>query len=195
MIGDICNIEGCARILTTRTLVCQSCFTRKKLGKPYPVANKEILPLKERFWSNVKKYEDGCWIWLGAKTGAGYGVIQDKKISYSSHRLSWEIHHDKSIPVGMNICHRCDNPACVNPSHLFIGTHADNMTDKAKKGRALGAHLGSKHPFSKLDEQQVKEIKTLLTSKIKQRLISKTYGISPSSVSDIKFNRTWSHVK
>ena len=195
MKGGNCNIEGCKRVLTTNTLICSSCSGRRKLGKPYPMPNKVIKPLEERFWLKVKIIDNGCWEWVGALTGAGYGAIEDKGKYWLTHRLSWEIHNHKSIPDGMSICHQCDNPACVNPSHLFLATHSENMKDKAKKGRSKGAHLGDEHPFSKLDEQQVKEIKTLLASKVKQRLISKTYGISPSAVSDIKFNRTWSHVK
>ena len=195
MKGDNCNVEGCNRILTTRTLICTSCSSRRKLGKPYPIPNKAIKSLKERFWLKVKKQDMGCWNWIGGKTGSGYGALQDKNKFILSHRLSWEIHNNKSIPSEMSICHRCDNPACVNPSHLFLGTHADNMADKIKKGRALGAHLGATHPFAKLDEFKVKEIRQLMALKIRQRTIAKIYQISSSTICDIKFNRTWSHVK
>src|SRR5690348_7112088 len=96
-------------------------------------------PVK-RFWSKVEK-TDGCWIWRGTMNGVGYGVFwlpmgkpRNANSRVYAHRLSYEMHEGK-IPDGMFICHRCDNPACVNPDHLFLGTQSDNMTDCSRKGR------------------------------------------------------------
>jgi hypothetical protein len=93
-------------------------------------------PLLERFWSKVNK-SDGCWTWTGSKTTAGYGLIwngKDTSAPVYVHRLSWELHFGE-IPDGLSVCHRCDNPTCVRPDHLFLGTDKDNSDDKITKGR------------------------------------------------------------
>lgn len=89
--------------------------------------------LEEKFWRNVKK-GDSCWYWKASRPGFGYGRVSHLKRWYSSHRLSWLIHFGK-IPTGLFVCHHCDNPGCVNPSHLFTGTASDNMQDMVSKKR------------------------------------------------------------
>jgi hypothetical protein len=86
------------------------------------------------FWSKVQK-SDGCWEWQGHRTNWNYGYFTFRGDSIPAHRFSVELASGKRIPAGMVICHKCDNPPCVRPDHLFIGTHADNMRDMAEKGR------------------------------------------------------------
>lgn len=89
----------------------------------------------KRFLSKTKKELNGCWTWTASKSGsAGYGGFYFKGTKHYAHRVSWELHNGK-IPNGMYVLHKCDNPSCVNPSHLFLGTQSDNINDSYAKGR------------------------------------------------------------
>lgn len=89
-----------------------------------------------RFWSKVDRPVDGCWEWKAGKFRYGYGAFSLKEKLLKAHRVSYELAYGP-IPEGMYVCHHCDNPPCVNPTHLFIGTPQDNMTDKIRKGRLV----------------------------------------------------------
>lgn len=133
----------------------------------------------------------GCWIWKLKIDSWGYGQFGDvdRRIR-SAHRGAWEA-AEGSIPEGKCICHRCDNPACVNPAHLFLGTHADNTRDKVLKGRQS---KGSSNGQPKMVERDVSIIKTLLTLGVQQRRLAKLHGVSENTISLIKLGRAWRHV-
>lgn len=143
---------------------------------------------------------DGCWEWIGTKNNQGYGAIRYNGKMIPAHRASW-ILHNGSIPDGLYICHKCDIRSCVNISHLFLGTHADNMRDMKEKGRQK-SFKGEAHSNSKLTTEQVIEIKKLLAQnmgikRMKSRAIkniAKQFNVSSSIVSRIKYGETWFHV-
>jgi hypothetical protein len=147
-----------------------------------------------RFWSRVKK-TSGCWEWQGCKNDKGYGQFRVNKILIYAHRFSYELHKGK-IPRGKFVCHHCDNPACVNPNHLFCGTNSDNIQDSIKKGRFhYNDSKGSKNAASKLNEKQVKEIRKLFINKTETyKEIAKRYGVEQSTIGLILRGKTWTHV-
>lgn len=115
-------------------------------------------PLMPRFWEKVRRSKNGCWNWVGAvmRSRGGYGAFNrgNRKV-ISAHRFSWEVHNG-SIPKGMFVCHHCDNPKCVRPNHLFLGTHKDNMSDATEKGR-MGPKCGPQ-PLRKYTPEQMQSV-------------------------------------
>lgn len=153
-------------------------------------------PLVTRFWQKVNKTKT-CWLWTGFKMAWGYGGIakdnsRPMKQLYA-HRVSWEIHNGP-IPAGLSVLHNCpggDNPACVNPAHLYLGTHKDNMADMVAKGRSL---KGEKCPNAKLTKAQVLKIVSAYRSGEKSKVIAKRFKIHYQSVRDIVRGKVWGHV-
>lgn len=159
-----------------------------------------ILPLEERFWARVDK-SGRCWIWVGTKAN-GYGELRVHGVDQRAHRVSWEMHFGP-IPDGLFVCHRCDNPPCVNPSHLFLGTQKDNMADCRSKGRTeTGSTVhpellprGESHWHAKFSEADVVAIRTQYAEGgISLRSIARQYGVSYSAIHLIVLRRSWRHV-
>lgn len=163
-------------------------------------------PLIPRFWSHVDKSQGECWIWTKAKSKRGYGVIQIKYKSVRCHRFSWEIHNGP-IPEGLLVCHKCDNPACVRPDHLFLGTHKDNMRDMSAKGRAASGDRnfmrkcpelvlrGESHPLSPFTDEDVIAIRKLyLSGAASQVAIANLYGVTHRAIGRIVKGQTWKHI-
>lgn len=155
-----------------------------------PITHPEI-----RFWNFVEKQKDGCWIWFGNTAENGYGHFQlpNPKVTVLAHRFSYELNTGTKIPEGMEVCHKCDNRACVNPDHLFLGTRKENAMDCVEKGRQA---KGEKNGKSKLKECEAKEVKRLaIDGKLPQWFIGKIFRISEIQVRKIKNGRTWVHLQ
>jgi hypothetical protein len=115
------------------------------------------MPKGKRNWSKRERFETlyehnhttGCYDWIGGKNNIGYGMFRDGDKMRTAHRVSYEIYNNKTIPKYMCVCHTCDNPKCVNPSHLWLGTMKDNMDDKMRKNRHTSSmhRLGKKQPL------------------------------------------------
>ena len=145
-----------------------------------------------RFWSKVaiKEFSD-CWEWLGSKKVSGYGQLMLNYYNFYSHRISWQIHNGP-IPKGLFVLHKCDNPSCVNPKHLFLGTQLDNMRDRNKKGRAP---LGEKSNCNVLTNEKVLKIKQLYQKENKkQGEIAKLFNVSPQLIWNIIHQKTWKYI-
>lgn len=130
--------------------------------------------VKERFWEKVDKCgDDECWNWLGAKQYSGYGQIMISKINTKVHRFSWEFHFGE-IPENMLVLHKCDNRACVNPRHLWLGTHTDNMQDMIQKDRC---------PRAKLTMENHKQIEHMYFDKnVSVITMCKMFNVSRSTI-------------
>lgn len=144
--------------------------------------------IMERLWSKTKLNEKtGCLEWTGFVQR--YGRIFYNGKSHLAHRVAWEITYGE-IPENLVVCHHCDNPKCVNPKHLFIGTQTDNVADRERKGRNI-VQKGEKCGTAKLTEEQVKEI---LKSKLSLTKCAKLYGVTPQAISMIRNRKNWAHI-
>jgi HNH endonuclease len=168
----------------------------------------------KRFWTQVERTET-CWLWRGYRNANGYGMIGLSSKNMLAHRLSYEMHFGP-IPPGLSCCHHCDNPSCVRPEHLFVGTKADNMQDMVRKGRHW-VHTkpellrfgdrnvsrlypetrprGEQVKLAKVTAEQVKEIRRLYRDEQwKQNALAAVFGISHRTISLIVRYKTWRHV-
>ena len=148
-------------------------------------------PLLERFWESIKK-TSSCWMWVGSRDKDGYGYLSTPRGDIKAHRLAHELHSKMPIPRGLLCCHSCDNPPCVNPAHLFLGTNKDNLSDAALK---LRMHCGEEHGNSKLTESKVLKIRSLYASHLhSQEEIGKLFGINQTQVSRVVSRKQWRHI-
>lgn len=189
-----CAFEGCDK--AARGEYCPAHYQQKRQGKVLKPLQLQYHGLTEeaRFLKRVivgKPTE--CWTWTGSVMKVGWhgqwrnaaGEIEP------THRAAWRL-FKSPIPEGVHILHRCDNPICVNPGHLFMGTQSTNMLDMWAKGRARPkTHLGEKHGMSKVTAEIVKEIRA---SEESGTVLAAKFGIKPTTVCDIRKRRTWKHL-
>lgn len=144
------------------------------------------------FWRFVRK-TDGCWEWIGG-TSRGYGIFKLNNKSYRAPRFAWRLLIGE-VPSGLFVLHSCDNRACVNPDHLFLGTHDDNMLDMVQKGRATGCPLrGEEASNAKLTNDQVLAIRAKKEAGMTYRPLCRLFGITYNTAWCIVNRRTWAHI-
>lgn len=147
----------------------------------------------KRFWLKVDKTKD-CWEWTACKDRGGYGIFgYSKHKNVKAHRMSWSLAHG-DIPEGLLVCHHCDNPSCVRPNHLFLGTLKDNAYDMIRKGRKV-VLKGEELSFAKLTERQVRTIKELWSKKVcTRKQLEEIFNVAKTTVYTITTGTTWKHI-
>jgi len=137
---------------------------------------------------------DGCWLWRGHALPKGYGVMSVGGSPKLTHRLSWEQEHGP-IPPGLMVLHRCDNPPCLRPSHLFLGTAADNTNDMIAKGRARPAHvIGERQGTSKLTDAKVLAMRERYALVPSLPALAREFGVTVPTVWKVIHRKAWKHV-
>ena len=189
----ICKIEGCGRKAITHGMCDMHYRREKKFGSPYSRGSREVETgdAIERFHKKYIKQEDGCWIWTGGTRPNHRGIFYGRHWNEygkaeGSHRFSYRIYKGK-IPKGMYVCHTCDTPLCVNPEHLFIGTHKDNMEDMVKKHRSY-TDCGEVKGSAKLKNYEAKLIRE---SNKSQSCLGREYNVSQTTIGRIKRGETY----
>lgn len=197
----VCSVDGCERPHNARGY-CFGHYERwKKLGhpdidRPLNTHVARDASLADRIQRRIAPGldPDECWIWRGAlggkkrRTGVGYGKFTVAGKQYDAHRVSYELHTGTKIPPGMHIRHSCDNPLCVNPRHLSIGTNADNVGDMVSRMRQT---YGERNPRAVLTDQDVLDIRasTEPTSVLMAR-----YGVTQTCIDGVRARRSWKHL-
>ena len=160
---------------------------------------KYITPALTRLMRKVTIDESGCWTWTGVLNKYGYGKMttgyrfDNTRQTKTVHRVSFELHKGP-IPEGLCVCHRCDNPRCVNPEHLFLGTHQENMDDRESKRR--GNHpFGERVHTAKLSHDQVADILRLHADGTSAKELQGMYGMSRAAIDAIIKRKRWKHVQ
>ena len=157
------------------------------------INRRRMQTLAERFWSKIDKSGD-CWIWTAARFRSGYGELSSGhgKTPFYAHRLSWQLHNGP-IPDGLFVCHRCDERACVNPAHLFVGTHADNMRDMFAKGRQPKVdNRGARNPAAKLSPEDAELMRFAFeTLPVTRGAIARAFGVSATQAGKVIAGKVW----
>ncbi len=177
-----CSVDGCKKLTEARGL-CPTHYRRwQRHGDPLDPGR--TADRTTRFWRHVDKSgPGGCWVWTGALQHNGYGHFHEMR----AHRFSWVLANGE-IPEGLFVCHRCDNPPCVNPDHLFLGTHNDNMADMSAKDRRA---RGEWSPNARLSDDAVRSI---LASTNTLDALAKEHGVTKTTIARVRKRRAWKHL-
>jgi hypothetical protein len=191
----VCSFEGCGGKVRNHGLCNRHNMQRLAGLELRPIQTQyHGLTEEQRFlkWVAVKSANE-CWEWLGSLNQEGWHGqwrSKDGRIELT-HRASWRLFKSE-IPGGLFVLHRCDNPKCVNPTHLFLGNQTDNMADMYRKGRdRQGVSKGEEHGMSKLTSDAVLEIRTSNESGV---VLARKFGITPTTVCDVRKRRIWKHI-
>lgn len=143
------------------------------------------------FWKNVQKTEN-CWLWTGCIGKDGYGKFGHHFRHWRAHRFSWFLVNGP-IPEGRHILHRCDNPPCVRPDHLWLGSELDNVRDCMEKGRRADAF---REVLAKLDWKSAEEIrKRYIWRQVTQKMLAAEYGVSRATIGRVVNGEAWTHIQ
>jgi hypothetical protein len=181
----LCSYPGCGGKHAARDL-CSAHLYQSRAGIPLqPVQRRAATPGRiTAFWRLIAR-GPGCWLWLGTRMDTGYGRFSLFGDETPAHRLSWTLFRGP-IPDGLGVLHRCDNRLCVNPTHLFLGTAADNAADMVAKGRHVG--------YRKVTEQDVVSIRARRAAGARNRDLAREYRVTDDAISAIARRVTWPHV-
>lgn len=155
-----------------------------------------------RFWVKVDRSGPvpphvpelgNCWVWVSGVWRSGYGRFDLSGSSRRAHIVAWTFTHGPPSD-GLEVCHACDNKLCVRPSHLWVGTHAENMADMVAKGRSPRMQ-GEAHHQAKLTEADVREMRRLRAERVTYRDLAERFGVSQSMIGQIVQGRAWTHVR
>lgn len=181
--------------------VCHLCENELICVNPYHLVLRETKEdiSKQRFFAKIHDFSktNECWNWNSCKNKQGYGIFSFKSRNIKAHQFSWILHFGE-YKKGLHVCHKCDNPSCVNPNHLFLGTHSQNMKDKVEKGNSP---KGEKNVNSKLTKNDVEQIRKIYwknfgtKNHVSMNSLAKKYNVNRTTISNILNNKTWKHVK
>lgn len=165
-----------------RKFCCQPCFKQSRWTTP------------DKFWAQVQK-SDGCWEYTGSRMSqVPYGELNVAGRKITAHRYSWELTCGP-IPTGLSVCHRCDNPPCVRPDHLFLGTQADNIRDMWQKRRGrIVQQFGEQHHNAKFTAEQIHQIRARVAAGESRRALGREFRVHHGTIRSIVNRSTWSHL-
>lgn len=146
------------------------------------------MELKERLLKNRSISLRGCWEWIAYRSNEGYGRICINGKVKRTHRIAWEFFMGP-IPIGLFVCHRCDNPPCFNPRHLYLATNSQNMKDAFKNG--LTSHLGELNPRAKITRVKANKIRLLVAAGKPQNQVARKFGLAPTTINSIIKGIIW----
>lgn len=186
--SQTCSVSNCHNPIYARGYCSVHYWRWWRHGDPTVMLSNLGKSLEQRFWEKViRREDDACWGWTAAKANGGYGVLGNGNRLVRAHRLSYELHVGP-IPAGMEVCHRCDNPECTNPQHLFLGTHADNVQDMLQKRRDWAGGR-------KLTREQVRDVYQRIHAGESAYHLADEFGVSRKTIQRIGRRETYRNVE